>query len=173
VTPLGLECLADRLRHRLGSRTVLSFAEQTLSALACAHRQRIAHLDVKPGNLILFPERRLRLADFGLARVVVRALSASGSGTVGYVAPEQALGKPSMRSDVFAAGLLLWRLMSGALPEWPFQWPYPGAARVATRWHPGLTRLVRKATHVDDRKRFPSAVPMLQAFQKISERAIL
>jgi len=129
VTPLGVESLADRMRRRIARRTVVSFMEQILEALACAHRRKVVHLDVKPENFILFPDNKLRLADFGLARVALRTMSASGSGTVGYLAPEQALGKPSLRSDVFAAGLIFWRLMSGELPEWPFQWPYPNAAR--------------------------------------------
>lgn len=172
VTPLGIESLADRLRRRMRKTTALAYAEQLLEALAHAHRRKIAHLDVKPENLILFPEHRLRLADFGLARVMFRTLSASGSGTVGYLAPEQAMGKPSLRSDVFSAGLILYRLMAGQLPEWPFHWPYPNAARAKAVWHPDLIRLVRRATTVDERKRFASAVPMLTAFKKVSDRAV-
>lgn len=173
VTPLGIESLGDRLGRRIARATALSFMEQLIEALACAHRRRIAHLDVKPENLILFPEQRLRLADFGLARVVFRTLSASGSGTVGFLAPEQALGKPSMRSDVFSAGLVMWKLMSGTVPEWPFEWPYPRHKRVADTYHPQLIRLVRRALSVDERKRFPTCVAMKQAFARISEKALL
>lgn len=172
VTPLGIESLAERLHRRLARVTALSFGTQLLEGLAHAHRRRIAHLDVKPENLILFPGGRLRLADFGLARVVARTLSASGSGTVGYLAPEQALGKPSLRSDVFAAGLLLWQLMTRELPEWPFRWPYPGAAKARRNWHPDVLRLVRRATEVDETKRFATAVPMLHALQKVADRAL-
>ncbi len=173
VTPLGVESLADRLQRRLSRQTALSFMGQLLSGLACAHRRRIAHLDVKPENLVLFPENRLRLADFGLARVVARTMRASGSGTVGFLAPEQAMGKPSLRSDVFSAGLVIWRLMAGRLPEWPFEWPYPNHSYVAGRWDPGLLRVVRRATEVDERRRYASAVPMLQAFQRVERRALL
>ena len=173
VMPLGKESLADRLGRRLARRTAHDFMRQLLEGLACAHRRRVAHLDVKPENLILFPENRLRLADFGLARVVLRTLAASGSGTIGYVAPEQALGKPSLRSDVFSAGLVMWRLMSGRVPEWPFEWPYPGLARAEDGWDSRLIRLVRRATQVDQRKRFASAVPMLRSFNRIGKRALL
>lgn len=173
VTPLGTESLADRLQRRLARRTALSFMEQLLEGLAHAHRRRIAHLDVKPENLILFPENRLRLADFGLARVVLRTLAASGSGTVGFQAPEQAMGKPGLCSDVFSAGLVCWRLMGGLVPEWPFEWPYPGHLKVLRGWDPSLARLVRKATQVNEKKRYSSAVPMLQALQRLRARAVL
>lgn len=173
VTALGIESLADRMKRRVARRTTLAMIEQLLEALAHAHRRKIAHLDVKPENLILFPDHRLRLADFGIARVAQRTLSASGSGTVGYVAPEQAMGRPSLRSDVFSSGLLIYRLMSGSLPAWPFEWPYPNAARLRAAWHPELIRMVRKATEVDERKRFASAVPMLAALRSIREKALL
>ncbi|MDF1798523.1 MAG: serine/threonine-protein kinase [Planctomycetota bacterium] len=172
VTPLGIESLGDRLQRRMARTTALGFAEQLLEGLACAHRRKIAHLDVKPENLILFPDRRLRLADFGLARIVHRTLAASGSGTVGYVAPEQALGRPALHSDVFSAGLILWQLMAGSVPDWPFRWPYPNAARAEAKYSPGLVRLVRRATLVDERKRFPNAVAMLAAYRKLGKRLL-
>ncbi len=173
VTPLGVESLGDRMERRLARGTALSYMEQLLDALACAHRAKIAHLDVKPENLILFPGQRLRLADFGLARVARRTMSASGSGTLGYIAPEQALGKPSMRSDVFCAGLILWKLMSGGLPEWPFKWPFPNHERAAKRWHPALIQVVRRAIAVDEKKRYPTAIAMRLAFNKVKDRALL
>ncbi len=173
VTPLGIESLGDRLQRRMARDTAMVFSEQLLEALAFAHKRKIAHLDIKPENMILFPDKRLRLADFGLARVAQRTLAASGSGTVGYLSPDQALGKPSLRSDVFSAGLILWRLMSGQVPEWPFSWPFPGAAKVESKYNPGLIRLVRQATYVDDSKRYASAVPMLAAFQKLRPKALL
>ncbi len=173
ITPMGTENLEERLRRRLSRATRLSYMEQILDGLACAHKRKIGHLDVKPENLIVFPGGRLRLADFGLARVMLRTLCGSGSGTVGHLAPEQALGRPSLRSDVFSAGLVLYRLMGGKVPEWPFRWPYPSLAKVQRNWSPGLIRLVRKATAVDEGRRFASAVPMLQDFRRVKAGAIL
>lgn len=173
VTPLGIENLADRLQRRLARPTALAFMHQLLEGLACAHRRRIAHLDIKPENLLIFPDNRLRVADFGLARVVLRTIAASGSGTVGYAAPEQAMGKPGLRSDVFSSGLVLWRLMAGRLPEWPYDWPAPGYERVERHWHPSLIRLVKKSLQVREEKRFANAVLMLQAFQRVRGKAIL
>ena len=173
VTPLGQENLADRLKRRLARTTALAYMHQLLEGLACAHGRRIAHLDVKPENLLLFPGNRLRLADFGLARVVLRTLSASGSGTVGYLAPEQAMGKPGLRSDVFSAGLVLWRLMSGRLPSWPYDWPHPGSDRAEDGWHPSLIRLVKKATEVREDRRFANAAQMLRSFERVQRKAVL
>ena len=172
VTPLGLESLADRMRRRIARATVLSYADQLVDALAYAHRRRVIHCDVKPENLLLFPENRLRLADFGLARVALRTLNASGSGTVGYLAPEQALGKPSRRSDVFSAALVIWHLCSGALPEWPFEWPYPGLERVRRGWSDTWVSMLRKALAVDDRKRYADAGQMLRALRRVGKRAL-
>ena len=95
VTPLGIETLHERLARRMAPATKVSFAAQMLDAVAYAHARRIMHCDLKPENFILFPEQRIRLADFGIAKVALRTMPASGSGTVGYVAPEQALGDAS------------------------------------------------------------------------------
>jgi serine/threonine-protein kinase len=173
VTPLATESLGDRMGRRIARSTVLDYAEQLLDALAYAHRRRVVHCDVKPENLLLFPENRLRLADFGLARVAFRTLQASGSGTVGYLAPEQALGKPSLRSDVFSAGLVLWHLSSGKLPEWPFEWPYPGLERLERGWSKEWIAMLRKAITVDERKRHADAGQMLRALRRAKKRALL
>jgi serine/threonine-protein kinase len=165
--PLGDETLADRLHRRMGVETVLSYAEQMLEALAYAHKRRIIHCDVKPENLILFSEGRLRLGDFGIARVALRTLAASGSGTVGYVAPEQAMGKPSFRSDVFSAGLIIYRMLAGQLPEWPFREPLPGSARVRSKVPPSFRAFLERAMRIDHRQRYRNAETMLAAFRKL------
>ncbi|HRX87010.1 MAG TPA: serine/threonine-protein kinase, partial [Phycisphaerae bacterium] len=95
ATPIGQRTLGDRLHRRMSTELVMSFASQMLEALAFAHRKGIMHGDVKPENFILFPENVLRLADFGIARFARHTVHASGSGTVGFLAPEQALGRPS------------------------------------------------------------------------------
>ncbi len=170
--PLGKETLGDRLSRRTSARTMISLAEQMLEAVACAHRKRILHGDLKPENFILFPGDQLRLADFGIARVARRTLAASGSGTVGYLAPEQAMGKPSRRSDVFSLGLVLYRMFSGYLPEWPFAWPPPGFDRVRKNLHADLVGFLRRCLELDHRKRFADATRMLAAFRRLKPRAL-
>jgi len=170
--PLGNETLGDRLGRRMSARTMISFAEQMLEAVAFAHRQRILHGDIKPENFILFPGNHLRLADFGIAKVARRTLEASGSGTVGYLAPEQAMGKPSPRSDVFSLGLILYRMFSGYLPEWPFRWPPRGFDRVRKCLHPDLIAFLRRSLELDHRRRFADAVRMTAAFHRLKPRAL-
>lgn len=170
--PLGDETLGDRLGRRMSARVMIDFARQMIEAVAFAHRKRILHGDLKPENFILFPENRLRLADFGIAKVAQRTLKASGSGTVGYLAPEQALGRPSLRSDVFSLGLVLYRMFSGTLPEWPFNWPPPGFDRVRKELHPDLIALLRRALELDHRKRFADATRMLTAFRRLRPHAL-
>ena len=93
--PLGECSLEERLTRRMSLKTIVTYADQMLEAVAFAHSRGIMHCDIKPDNFILFPGNRLRLGDFGIAKVARYTLEASASGTVGYCAPEQAMGKPS------------------------------------------------------------------------------
>ena len=169
--PLGDGTLHDRLGRRMSLRAILDFAEQVLAALAHAHEHRIIHCDIKPENLILFDEDLLRLTDFGIAKVAMRTVVGSASGSLGYMAPEQAMGRPSARSDVFSAGLLIYQMLTGELPEWPFEWPPPGFSRVR-RHSPELVAFLRRALEVDARRRFRDAAHMYTAFRRIKNKAI-
>jgi serine/threonine protein kinase len=170
--PLGVESLGDRLSRRLSRDHLDLFIRQALAALALLHQHRIVHCDIKPENFIVFPGPTLRLADFGIARIAIRTLNASGSGTLGHMAPEQAMGKPSFRSDVFAMGLLLYRMLTGHLPEYPFKWPPPRHDRLRRKAHPGLIALVRKSLEVDLRRRFRDGGAMLGAYERLRNRAL-
>jgi serine/threonine-protein kinase len=174
ATPLGEQTLTDRLHHRLGPKTALSYTEQLLDALAYAHEERIIHCDIKPDNVILFPGGHVRLADFGIAKVALRTrtIMGSGQGTVGYIAPEQAMGKLSFRSDVFSMGLLIYRMFAGELPEWPFDWPPPGAERLRRTVSRDFIAFLRRSIEVRERKRFRDGVQMQRAFEKVAPRAL-
>lgn len=172
VFPLGERTLADRLRHRMSLRTALDLAEQMIEAVAYAHRHRIVHCDVKPENFILFSGNRVQLTDFGIAKVAQKTIRSSGTGTVGYMAPEQAMGKPSLKSDVFSLGLILYRMLSGKWPEWPYHWPPVGYKNLKRRAHPELIALLRKAIDVNPRKRFRDADQMLRAFRRVKSKAL-
>lgn len=161
--PKGERSLNDRLVHRLSVRNALDYGEQLLAALAHAHERRVIHCDVKPDNLILFADGSLRLSDFGLAKRALRTRQASSSGTLGYIAPEQAMGRPSARSDVFSAGLVLWRMLAGVLPDWPYEWPLPGFERVR-RNALELLPVLQRALKLDARRRYRDATQLLEAF---------
>ena len=164
---LGTESLADRIERRISTERALDLAEQALAALAHAHERKVIHCDVKPENFILFPGNRLKMADFGFAKISLRTLKASGSGTVDYIAPEQAMGRPRFQSDVFSMGLVLYRLLSGKLPEWPFKWPMVGHDRLLTRVSPGFADLLQTAIQLDPADRYRSAVEMYAAFRRL------
>ena len=163
---LGDESLADRIERRISTARALDLAGQALASMAHAHAHKIIHCDIKPENYILFPNNQLKLADFGFAKLNLRTLKASGSGTIDYIAPEQAMGRPKFQSDVFSLGLVIYRLLSGRLPEWPFEWPLKGHDKLVARVRPELVEVLKKAIQLDPRKRYRDAVQMQMAFGK-------
>ena len=168
---LGTESLADRIERRISTARAMDLASQALAALAHAHEHRVIHCDIKPENFILFPGDRLKLTDFGFAKISLRTLKASGSGTIDYIAPEQAMGRPKFQSDVFSLGLVLYRLFSGKLPEWPFEWPLAGHDRLKARVRPEFTEFLRKAIQLDPKQRYRDAVQMQAAFEALGGQA--
>jgi serine/threonine protein kinase len=168
---LGKESLADRIERRTSTALALDLAGQAIAALAHAHEHKIIHCDIKPENYILFPGNQLKLADFGFAKLNLRTLKASGSGTIDYIAPEQAMGRPKFQSDVFSLGLVLYRLLSGKLPEWPFNWPMVGNDRLNSRVRPEFAALLKKAIQLDPAKRHATAVQMGAEFERIRKHA--
>jgi serine/threonine protein kinase len=168
---LGEESLADRIERRISSARALDLAGQALASLAYAHENKIIHCDIKPENFILFPGNQLKLADFGFAKISLRTLKASGSGTIDYIAPEQAMGRPKFQSDVFSIGLVLYRLFSGKLPEWPFEWPMAGHDKLVARLRPELVVMLQKAIQLDPAKRYRNAIQMLADFERLQSKA--
>ena len=164
---LGAETLGDRMTRRMSNRLALDFATQAIAAVAHAHANKIIHCDVKPENFILFPGNRLRLSDFGFSKVALRTVKASGSGTLGYLAPEQALGRPMFQSDVFALGLVIYQLFSGRLPEYPYEWPMPGYDRIRSKLRRRTIGWLRKSLEFRHQDRYRNAVAMEKAFRDI------
>ncbi len=171
--PLGIETLGDRMTRRMSTQLGIDFTRQALAAVAHAHERKIIHCDVKPENFIIFPDNRLKLTDFGFSKIAVRSLKrASGSGTVGYLAPEQALGRPMFQSDVFSLGLVIHEMFSGQLADWPFKWPPPGYARIRSKLRPKTLVWLRRAMEFKPQDRFRSAVTMQKAFEKIHAKTV-
>ncbi len=99
----------------------VALVEPVLRALAAAHASGLVHRDVKPENVLLADDGRVKVADFGLARAVeASSLTATTGlmlGTAAYMAPEQVdTGHSDPRSDVYAAGVVLWELLTGTPP---------------------------------------------------------
>ena len=167
---LGTESLADRIERRMSTARAFDIADQALAALAHAHEKKIIHCDIKPENFILFPGNKLKLADFGFAKISLRTLKASGSGTIDYIAPEQAMGRPKFQSDVFSLGLVLYRLFSGKLPEWPFKWPMAGHDRLQARVPEEFSLMLKKSMQLDPADRYRNAAEMYAVFKKIKRQ---
>jgi eukaryotic-like serine/threonine-protein kinase len=107
-------------RIRLSGVEVLSIIEQTARALHAAHEDGLVHRDVKPGNLLITPSGKVKITDFGIARVADQvALTATGQvmGTVQYLAPEQATGKQATPStDIYSLGIVAYEALTGRRP---------------------------------------------------------
>ena len=98
---------------------VIDVARQICQALAHAHAHGIVHRDLKPENVIVMADGRVKLLDFGLARPIASRLTTEGgiSGTVYYLAPEQAMGrKVDVRADLYSLGVILYELTTHQLP---------------------------------------------------------
>jgi eukaryotic-like serine/threonine-protein kinase len=97
----------------------IDYAKQILGALRFAHRHGIIHRDIKPHNILLGNENRLRVTDFGIARAGASQMTEVGSimGTAQYLSPEQARGAPvAAASDVYSLGIVLYEMLTGQVP---------------------------------------------------------
>lgn len=167
------ETLASRIaRHPLPKADRRSIARQICAGLAEAHRHDLIHGDLKPNNVILTVEpdgsMRAVLTDFGLAQVASTSRSPFG-GTVAYMAPELWKGaQPSISTDIYALGVLLWEICSGRLPqdlgidsktiaigEHPVWQPPPGRGK----W----SRVIARCLRPDPATRFANVEAVSQA----------
>ena len=127
------EELRDQLNDgALAPRQAINYAQQIAVGLAAAHGQGITHRDLKPENLFITTDGRLKILDFGLAKLrsqrvesassevaTQKAITDAGTvmGTVGYMSPEQARGQEAdHRSDIFSFGVILYEMLSGDRP---------------------------------------------------------
>ncbi|BAC73803.1 putative eukaryotic-type serine/threonine protein kinase [Streptomyces avermitilis MA-4680 = NBRC 14893] len=114
--------LRDVLRDRgaLQPRAALDILEPVLAALGAAHRAGFVHRDMKPENVLIGDDGRVKVADFGLVRAVDTVTNTTGSvlGTVSYLAPEQIEhGTADTRVDVYACGVVLYEMLTGGKPH--------------------------------------------------------
>ncbi len=172
ATELCVGTLADRSKP-MSARRIIAIISQVLDGLAYAHRKRLVHCDVTPSNIFLFPDGRAALGDFGIClRLKGRMATVDDFGTPGYVAPEQAYGHPTYRSDCFSAGLILYEYITGFLPRWPFRWPLRGHHRLRARTSLVFVKFMRKTLAVDTGQRFANAGQMLTALLEATPKSL-
>src|SRR5690554_748311 len=115
----ALSAILERERV-LATDRVLDFVAQTASALHAAHSAGLVHRDIKPGNLLITPDGRVKITDFGIARIADQVpLTATGQvmGTVQYLSPEQASGHPaSPGTDIYSLGIVAYEALAGRRP---------------------------------------------------------
>jgi len=184
------ECIAgrdvgDMLKDadgRLGERFMRAVVGQLLEALDYAHRRGVIHRDIKPSNILITQEGTVKVADFGIARVVEGEKVGPGTrpgeiiGSARYMSPEQLQGEETTpRSDLYSTGILLYHCLTGRPP-------FSGDTRSVIRQQihedpipprilngaisPGLETVIIKALTKDPEGRYPSASAMLEDLRK-------
>jgi beta-lactam-binding protein with PASTA domain len=176
--------LKDEITSRapLPEAEVVNWATQALDALEFAHRQGVVHRDIKPHNMILTDEGRLKVTDFGIARAAnAQQMTEVGSivGTAQYLSPEQARGLDvGPQSDLYSMGIVLYEMLTGELPfngdsavEIAMKQvsdPPPSIRRKNRLVSEGLEQVVMRALSKDPALRHRSARQMADELRRVS-----
>jgi hypothetical protein len=167
ATDLAESNLADCKRIRRSSRLALQVVRDVAAGLSFAHQNKILHRDVKPENILIYADGRAALADFGASKFAKGAgQTFTEAGTLGYMAPEQAYGRPRYSSDVFSLGLIAYEQLTGILLSWPFEWPPQRHERFEAKVASPLRSILRKAAEFDPSHRYKNGQEFHEALEK-------
>jgi eukaryotic-like serine/threonine-protein kinase len=177
------ETLKERIRRlgRLPVSEAVAYAIEIGRALECAHASRLVHRDVKPQNVLIDPDGRAKVTDFGIARSLeAQGLTATGRvlGTTDYVSPEQALGhEVTGQSDIYSLGIVLYEMLTG---ETPFKAdtqvavamkhvrdPLPDVQRRRPEISASLARVVERATAKETQNRYQDVGEMVHDLEEV------
>lgn len=144
----------------------IAYIRQTLKGLACLHHSGIIHRDIKPFNLLLTDQDRVKICDFGLSKLRGEAFGGPASLKVGspwYASPEQEEAPDSVdySADTFSVGIILYRMLCGVLPEHREK----PASAINPDLDAGWDRFLEKAIAEEPRERFSTARQMLNALE--------
>jgi tetratricopeptide (TPR) repeat protein len=150
---------------------ILHVLVQIIEALAYAHEKRVVHRDIKPANIMWTQDKKVKLMDFGLAKVLEDARNHTTvvAGTPYYMSPEQTLGKNvDHRTDIYSLGVSLFEMATGTVPFKEGNIPYhhvhsapPKVRELCPELPVGLTEIIERCLEKDPAKRFQSVSDVL------------
>ncbi len=152
-----LETLIAR-QGRLSVDVTVNAARQVASALEYAHTRGLIHRDIKPSNIILMPDGRCKVLDFGIAAIVAAGQKAKTRiGTVEYMAPEHYAGNADARSDMYSLGATMYHCLTGELPPVLASQPPTPPRQLNPSVSPALENVILKSLSSDPAKRQQTA----------------
>ena len=164
--------------NRLTLKRVIKVAGDVAEALGYAHSQEVVHRDIKPANIILQDDYQIKVADFGIARVISSSKTQTGVifGTPNYMSPEQVAGKKvDGRSDLFSLGVVFYELLTGARPfkgdsltsllYAVSNTEYVPLQEIVPKTPPGITEIVERLLSKGVSKRYQSAYQVTRDIQ--------
>ncbi len=156
---------------KISPELAASMIGQICDALQYAHGEGIVHRDIKPENILFDSRGRVKIADFGLAKLVTRSdadWTLTGThqvmGTPRYMAPEQMEGSRNVdqRADIYSLGVIFYEMLTGTIPAGHFD---PPSRKSGV--HPGLDEIVLRAMSADPQRRYQSATELRVAVNKL------
>jgi serine/threonine-protein kinase len=180
--------LSERIaNHPLPEKEFMRLGLQLVEGLTAAHEQRVVHRDLKPNNLRLTPDGRLKILDFGLAKLAQPATpeaeteseTRTGAGTLPYMSPEQLRGETvDARSDIWAAGMVLYEMATGrtafhektatATADAILHKPVVPPGRRADELSPQLEDIILKCLEKEAENRYQSAKELAVDLRRVS-----
>ncbi|MFP4039469.1 MAG: CHASE2 domain-containing serine/threonine-protein kinase [Desulfosudaceae bacterium] len=172
-----------RKKNLLPPRQTISLVADIAEALDYAHQKGIVHRDIKPANIMLVQGNRIKITDFGIARITASSQTRTGiiKGTPYYMSPEQISGKKvDGRSDIFSLGTMTFQLLTGMVPfkgaspaelmHKILNTPHPDPREFAPRLPKPLVSIINKALAKDVSQRYQTAGQMAAHLRKLGQK---